>query len=87
MEYCGGGSVSDLIQAADSQLDEDVISFICAETLAGLAYLHGLGKVAFSKSTISRCGCNLLCVHYKRIMHLRQNRCNLRSHRAHRRYE
>jgi len=46
MEYCGGGSVSDLIQAnGNSPLDEEVIAYICKETLAGLAYLHSIGKV------------------------------------------
>jgi serine/threonine kinase 4 len=45
MEYCGGGSVSDLVQAAEGPLAEEVISYICAETLAGLNYLHAIGKV------------------------------------------
>ena len=45
MEYCAGGSASDIMHACDCALDEDVISYICAETLAGLAYLHSLGKV------------------------------------------
>ncbi len=45
MEFCGGGSVSDLVQAAEGPLDEDIISYICAETLAGLNYLHAIGKV------------------------------------------
>ncbi|KAK9817161.1 hypothetical protein WJX72_010545 [[Myrmecia] bisecta] len=45
MEYCGGGSVSDLMHASDAPLDEELIAYICAETLAGLAYLHAMGKV------------------------------------------
>lgn len=46
MEYCGGGSVSDLIQAnSNMPLDEEVIAYVCRETLAGLAYLHSIGKV------------------------------------------
>ncbi|BDA42374.1 probable serine/threonine-protein kinase 4 at N-terminal half [Coccomyxa sp. Obi] len=45
MEFCGGGSVSDLVQAAEGPLEEDIISYICAETLAGLNYLHAIGKV------------------------------------------
>ena len=48
MEYCGGGSVSDLIQANEAPLDEDAIAYICRETLAGLAYLHSIGKVQAS---------------------------------------
>ena len=56
MEYCGGGSVSDLIQAnSNMPLDEEVIAYISRETLAGLAYLHSIGKVvtavAFSHIT------------------------------------
>ncbi|PRW45012.1 serine threonine- kinase hippo-like [Chlorella sorokiniana] len=45
MEYCAGGSVSDIMHTCRSGLDEDMISYICAQTLAGLAYLHSLGKV------------------------------------------
>eukprot|EP00884_Botryococcus_braunii_P009576 jgi/Botrbrau1/1861/Bobra.146_1s0049.2 len=45
MEYCGGGSVADLMQAADAPLEEEVIAWLCCETLAGLAYLHSMGKV------------------------------------------
>lgn len=44
MEYCGGGSVADLVHAAEAPLDEGLISYICAQALAGLAYLHSLGK-------------------------------------------
>ena len=51
MEYCAAGSVSDLIQANRSQpLDEDLIAYICKETLAGLAYLHSIGKVMGASS-------------------------------------
>ena len=28
-------------------LDEEVIAYVCRETLAGLAYLHSIGKVSF----------------------------------------
>ena len=45
MEYCGGGSVADLVHAADGPLDQDIIAYLCAETLAGLTYLHSIGKV------------------------------------------
>lgn len=45
MEYCAGGSVSDIMHACNAPLEEAVISYICAETLAGLSYLHALGRV------------------------------------------
>ncbi|PNW80428.1 hypothetical protein CHLRE_07g317300v5 [Chlamydomonas reinhardtii] len=45
MEYCGGGSVSDLLSAGRAPLPEELIAHICCESLKGLAYLHGLGKV------------------------------------------
>ncbi len=45
MEYCAGGSVSDIMNACEATLDEAVISYICAETLMGLAHLHTIGKV------------------------------------------
>lgn len=53
MEYCGGGSVADLMQAADAPLDEEVIAWLCCETLAGLAYLHSMGKVLLLFSILS----------------------------------
>ena len=60
MEYCGGGSVSDLIQAnSNAPLEEEVIAYICKETLAGLAYLHSIGKVRAS----SQSGRNLVGKH------------------------
>jgi serine/threonine-protein kinase 24/25/MST4 len=46
MEYCAGGSVSDVMHTCGGGLDEDMIAYICAQTLAGLAYLHSLGKVS-----------------------------------------
>ena len=45
MEYCEGGSVSDIMVALESPLDEVTISYICRETLAGLVYLHSQGRV------------------------------------------
>ena len=45
MEYCSGGSISDIMAAADAPLDEDLIAYVCRETLAGLVYLHSMGKV------------------------------------------
>lgn len=52
MEYCGGGSVTDLINAADLPIDEDIIAYICGEILAGLAYLHSIGKVPVYSSCV-----------------------------------
>ncbi len=54
MEYCAGGSVSDLMRAADAPLPEELIAFVTKHTLAGLAYLHTVGKVWSSLSNI--CG-------------------------------
>lgn len=51
MEYCGGGSVTDLITAAGGHLEEELIAYICSEMLAGLAYLHSIGKVGQAKTT------------------------------------
>ena len=45
MEYCAGGSVSDIMHACNAPLEEPVISYICGETLAGLVYLHAQGRV------------------------------------------
>jgi len=45
MEFCGAGSTSDLMHASEAPLDEQLITYICAETLKGLAYLHAIGKV------------------------------------------
>ena len=41
MEFCGGGSVTDLIKSTKGQsLKEDWISYICREILRGLEHLH-----------------------------------------------
>nr|XP_023894961.1 serine/threonine-protein kinase 24-like [Quercus suber] len=45
MEYCGGGSVADLMNVTEEPLEEFQIAFICRETLKGLAYLHSIFKV------------------------------------------
>ena len=59
MEYCGGGSVADLMHASDAPLEQDMIAFICAETLAGLSYLHSIGKVA--ASPLAWCQSDCIC--------------------------
>lgn len=45
MEYCGGGSVSDLMNIIEEPLGESEIAFICREALKGLSYLHSIFKV------------------------------------------
>ncbi|KAL2905383.1 Serine/threonine-protein kinase dst1 [Bienertia sinuspersici] len=45
MEYCGGGSVADLMNVTEEPLDENQIAYTCREALKGLAYLHSIFKV------------------------------------------
>lgn len=45
MEFCGGGSVSDLEDILDEPLTEEQIGVICREALQGLAYLHSQKKI------------------------------------------
>ncbi|KAK4841239.1 hypothetical protein QYF36_001251 [Acer negundo] len=45
MEYCGGGSVADLMNVIEEPLEEYQIAYICREALKGLAYLHSIFKV------------------------------------------
>ena len=75
MEYCGGGSVADLMHASDAPLDQDMIAYICAETLAGLTYLHAIGKVRSSYKQLH----NHRCMH---CMYLQQKGCshNVEAH-------
>lgn len=44
MEYCGGGSCSDLIKF-QKMIPENVVGYVIKKVLTGLAYLHGEHKV------------------------------------------
>ena len=45
MEFCGGGSLSDLIMKGKFTLKEDEIRYVIAEVLLGIAYLHEQRKI------------------------------------------
>lgn len=45
MEYCGGGSVSDLIKIRKETLTERQIASVCASALKGLHYIHSINKI------------------------------------------
>ncbi|KAJ8412132.1 hypothetical protein AAFF_G00143990 [Aldrovandia affinis] len=45
MEYCGAGSVSDIIRLRNKTLSEDEIATVVQSTLKGLEYLHFMRKI------------------------------------------
>jgi len=45
MEYCGAGSVCDMMKICDNTLVEDQIAVVCKDVLNGLTYLHGMLKI------------------------------------------
>lgn len=45
MEYCGAGSVSDIMRLRKKTLTEDEIATILCDTLKGLEYLHLRRKI------------------------------------------
>jgi len=45
MEYCGAGSVSDIMRITDKTLTEDQIAVVLKDALKGLVYLHSLRKI------------------------------------------
>lgn len=45
MEYCGAGSVSDIMRLRKKTLSEDEIATILSDTLKGLEYLHRRRKI------------------------------------------
>lgn len=45
MEYCAGGSLTDIMGKTKKPLTEDQISLVCESVLKGLSYLHESGKI------------------------------------------
>jgi len=45
MEYCGAGSLSDILDICEVTLTEDQISAVMKQCLSGLAYLHAAKKI------------------------------------------
>ncbi|KAJ3388990.1 Serine/threonine-protein kinase 4 [Lobulomyces angularis] len=45
MEYCGAGSVADIMRLCNTVMTEEQISVICSFTLSGLSYLHSYRKI------------------------------------------
>lgn len=45
MEYCGAGSMSDLMMKGRFSLKEEEIRLVVAQVLLGLEYLHGQNKI------------------------------------------
>jgi len=45
MEYCGAGSVCDMMKICDKTLSEEQIAVLAKDVLQGLAYLHSLRKI------------------------------------------
>ena len=45
MEYCGAGSVSDVMRLCKTVMNESQIAVICAHVLKGLSYLHARRKI------------------------------------------
>lgn len=45
MEFCGAGSVSDLMRITDKTINEEQIAVIVKDSLKGLVYLHSKRKI------------------------------------------
>lgn len=45
MEYCGAGSVSDLLKLNEANLDELQMATVCRDVLQGLVYLHNTRRI------------------------------------------
>ncbi len=51
MEYCAGGSISDIMTILGKSLNEEQIAVVTHYVLLGLKYLHSVKKIrAFSPS-------------------------------------
>lgn len=45
MEYCGAGSLCDLMAICDRKLNEEQIAIVMKQALYGLEYLHSKKKI------------------------------------------
>ena len=45
MEYCGAGSVSDLMLRGQFSLTEEEIRYLLSQVLLGIAYMHKQRKI------------------------------------------
>ncbi|KAJ6248561.1 serine/threonine-protein kinase hippo [Anaeramoeba flamelloides] len=45
MEYCGGGSVADILETTDETLNENQCASVCKSILEGLEYFHSQRKI------------------------------------------
>lgn len=45
MELMSGGKLTDILDDRDIQLTEEQIAYLCKETVAGLTYLHSMGRI------------------------------------------
>lgn len=45
MEFCGAGSVCDMMKICDKTLTEDQIAVVSKDVLNGLHYLHNMRKI------------------------------------------
>ena len=52
MEYCGGGSIADLMNVTEEPLEESQIAYICREALKVWLTLIGLKMKKYSEEAI-----------------------------------
>ena len=63
MEFCGAGSVNDIMVSAGITLEEDIIAIICACILYGLNYLHTKQVCFCTSAGSSFLGHLFFCLH------------------------